>query len=100
MTSSQLLNHGREARDASCGYFDKAHHHEHQSSNRTAHNNAHMKVSNRATETASREARTIEHPPTPIGSPSSTYPQKTRRSLLRQPPKPALVSRSYLGLPG
>jgi len=80
LACSQRLNHGREARDASYGCFDEAHHHQLQPSNRTAHNTAHMKVSNRATQTALRDTRTIEHPPTPTGSAWSTYSQKARCS--------------------
>jgi len=39
-----------------------------------------MKVNSRATQTALRDAKTTEHPPTPTGSPWSTYPPKTRSS--------------------
>jgi len=67
---SQRLNHGREARDASYGSFDEAHHHQHHLSNRSAHNTVLMKVSNSATQTALRDTPMIEHPPTPTGSPS------------------------------
>jgi len=87
-----------EARDASKGCFDEAHHHQHQPSNRSAHNTAHMKVSNRATQTAMCDTRTTEHPPTPTGSPWSTYPQKTRLSSFIPNPlhRPCSVRGRYL----
>jgi len=59
----------REAQDTFYGYFDVAHHDHHQPSNRSAHNTADTKGSNRATQTALRDTRTTEHSHTPIGSP-------------------------------
>jgi len=64
----------------SYGRFAEVHLHQHQPSNNSARNSAHMKVSNRATQTALRDTRTTEHPPTSTGSSWSAYPQKKRCS--------------------